>query len=69
MLTQLARMADLFNAAPIENRDAIRHLHRFRLIVRNKDRGETRAVVNFSQPFAQVLANFGVQGAKRLVKQ
>ena len=54
---------------PREDHDAVGHLHRLLLVVRDEDRRHVQVVVQRHQPFAQFLADLGVHRAERLVQQ
>ena len=59
----------MLDPAPIEDRDTVGHIHRFGLVVRDKNGRKASPVVDLPQPLAQILADLGVQCAKRLVEQ
>jgi hypothetical protein len=69
LLVDLAGRADLFQAAAGEDDDAVADFHRLLLVVGDEDRGDVEIVVEADQPFAQFLADLGVDGAERFVEE
>ena len=53
----------------IHHHDAIGHLERLFLIVRDEDRGAVDLTVQHAQPLPQLLAYLGVKRAERLIEQ
>jgi len=49
-LVDLLRRADLFHAAVVHQHDAVGHLQRFVLVVRDEDAGDVKLVVQATQP-------------------
>ena len=68
-IVDLLRRSDLLDPADVHDRDAIRHRHRFELVVRDIDRGRRDAVVQIAQLAAHQVAELGVERAERLVHQ
>src|SRR6187397_976162 len=68
-VVQLARRADLLDAALIEDDDLAGDLHRLLLVVRDDDGRHVHLVVEAAQPGAQLLAHTRVEGAKGLVEE
>ena len=66
---QPIRRIHLLDPSGTHHRDAVRHLHRLGLIVRDKDAGEPHPVMQIAQPDAQALAHLGIQRAERFVQQ
>ena len=52
---ELIRRIHLYDTACTQYSDAIGHLHGFRLVVSDKDAGQTHAVVQLAQPDSQRL--------------
>jgi tetratricopeptide (TPR) repeat protein len=65
----ITRLPELFDPASIENRDGVRHLDGFLLIVRHENAGEMQFVVQTPQPAAQLVAHLAVECAEGLVQQ
>ena len=69
LLVEVARRADLLDAAVVEDDDLLGDLHRLLLVVRDEDGRHVHLVVEAAQPGAQLLAHRGVERAERLVEQ
>ena len=59
----------MLDPAGVQDGDPISHLHRFGLVVGDEYGREAGSVMNVEQPFAQVLADLGVQGPEWLVEK
>ena len=69
MVIDLARRADLLDAALVHHHHPVGHFERFFLVVGDEDRGHIDFGMQRAQPLAQFLAHFGVERAERLVEQ
>ena len=69
VLVDLARGADLLDAAVVHDGDRVGDLHRLLLVVGDQDRRLVDLLVQAPQPVAQLLAHAGVEGAEGLVEQ
>src|ERR1051326_963456 len=69
LVEQVARRTDLLDRAGTQDRDAIRDLERFFLVVGDKDAGQADLVVQSSEPLSQLLADTGIEGAEWLIEQ
>src|ERR1700694_4670492 len=67
IVIHFSRSTHLLDPALIHDCNAIGDLEGFFLIVGPKKTGDVKLVVQPAQPAPQFLANFGVQGAERLV--
>ena len=68
-VVQLARHADLLEAAVVQHGDLVRDLHRLLLVVRDEDRRHVHDVVELPQPLAELGADARVERAERLVEE
>ena len=68
-LVELARGADLLDAALVQDDDAVGDVHRLLLVVGDQHGGDVDLVVQAAQPRAQLGADLGVEGAEGLVEQ
>ena len=65
----LARRADLLDAALVHHHHPVGHFERFFLVVGDEDRGHVDFGMQRAQPLPQFLAHLGVERAERLVEQ
>ena len=61
--------ANLLDHSTVDEDNAVGDFEGFVLIVGDEESGEVGAVVEFAQPAAEVLADFGVECTERLVEQ
>ena len=66
---QRARLADLLQAAPVHQTDAVGHAERLLLIVRDEDRRDADGALDPPDRPAQLVADTRVECAERLVEQ
>jgi hypothetical protein len=67
LVIDVLRRAELLDHAMVHDHDLVAHLHGFQLVMGDIDRGRAHAVVQRAQLFGHVLAELGVERAKRLV--
>src|SRR5215207_8944040 len=68
-LVEVARTADLLDAAFVHEDDLIGNLHRLLLIVCDEDGRHVHLVMEAPEPGAELLADTRVEGAERLVQE
>ena len=68
-LVQVARCAELLDAARVEDRDAVRESQRLFLIVRHEDECDAELTLDLLELDLHLLAQLEVEGAERLVEQ
>jgi len=59
----------LFNAPVAQQQDAVRHRHRFGLVMRHSKSGQPQRHDQFPQPRARFFAQLGVEVGERLIEQ
>ena len=69
LFVDVARGSDLLKPAPTEDHNPITDLHGLFLIVGDEDRGDVELPVQAHQPFAQLLANLGIDRSEGFVEQ
>ena len=61
--------ADLLDASLVHDHDPVGHFQGLVLVVGDKDAGDMNLIVQLTEPATQSQANFGIQGAERLVEE
>ena len=69
LLVELARGAELLDAARVEHGDAVGERERLFLIVRHEDEGDAEIALDLLQLDLHLLAELEVQGTERLVQE
>ena len=69
VVINLCRGANLFNLAVVHHNNSAGHFQSFVLIVSDEQACDLNLLVQLTQPTAQFFADFGIQCAKRFVKQ
>ena len=69
VVVELARAANLLEAAVVDDGDLIRDLHGLVLVVRDEDRRDMHDVVELAEPFPELGTNTSVERTERLVEQ
>ena len=69
IVVDIARRADLFDAALVHHHHAVGDFERLFLVVGDEDRGDVDFGMQRAQPLPQFLAHLGIERAERLVEQ
>ena len=69
IVAHFGRGASLLDCAFVDEDDAVGDFEGLVLVVRNENRGESCAVVEFTEPAAQIFTNLSVERTKGLVQQ